>query len=341
MHKKVKASLDEVFQYERLTDKKEKRSKQKRHWLPAVVMLATLGLICVLVFLELGAPANQQVAPLQEEEDIFRLKNDYIGNASAGGQISAYVLADYSRSGIQLQTTEEPYGITVFANEEIPGHMHVKFAYYMFSLIPNSSFTAVQSSNGTRQIERESLAQMTSTDFNAIATESELLQKYYEGLAIVYNLPQIQTVRDDSYKLLFNAMQVAKAVPNTQEMTKPAYFIRYEKESYVVWLKEEAIYFLKSSEPEVLYEVTGKEKEKLQTFWASDKVVVEGFVTDKSSNTLVVEHEVNKQKYVITVDDDTKFEHGDYVTVWSTFVRETSPAISSATKIAKGYAEEW
>lgn len=356
MRNEVKKSLDTVFEHEKLLGKRQQKSKNiRRSLLPTIVAIMAIGLAVGLFFLQSnggkllnftssnGQHDRTETHTSQDIATIFHLKNEYIGNNVVMGEIADHVLGDFERSGIALQTNEEPYGLIISANENIPQHIQLKLAFYVFSLIPNAGYTEFQYGGSVDTMTRQYLEETYTLNLSAIDTEEDLLAKYYDIVTTYENLPQIQTKREDSFKYLFNALKDGTIMQDMQTNDLPDMTFVYEQERYSLWNKQTEIWIMKHTEPYNFHFVTGERLEELNNFLTNDVVVIDGVIVEIQGDELLIAENnketgsVNSEPIWIGVDTGDLYQIGEKVKVWSNFVNESYPdqAQAVATKIQK------
>ena len=336
MHKDVKQSLNKVFQQEQLhTVTINQQRKPKKNRLPVIISIAVVALACVLIVLPQLNSNEKIVQTTKPVSDIFKYKHEYIGNNSAMSHITNTVLADYQLNGIQLHTTQEPYGITVHALEEIPQHIQLKYAIYVFSLIQNASFIEIQFENSVNKIDKTTLEETSSMNFMALHSNDALLQAYYNIYA--KQIPEIQMAREDSYKYIHKAFREGEYMNNINTNMAPDFTFNYEDSSVSLFLTEDEIWLVKHEKPGQFIRVTGDIFADLQQFLTSDFEVTTGNILEinHDQNELLIgkDEELSDITHLVKIDDASKYKIGDRLTVWSTKQTFSIPAYSVATKV--------
>lgn len=353
MNNEVKKSLETVFQYEKLTEKQQlKDKKTRRSFMPTIVAITAIGIAIGLYFLQSNDGTLQGITSSSNNMDtkthvshdiatIFHLKNNYIGDNSAMSEIVNHVLGDYKRDGIALQTTERPYGLIIPAKEAIPTHIQLKLAFYVFSLIPNADYIAIEHDGKKETITRQALEEAYALNFNAVDYEEDLLKNYYDTLASYEQLPEIQTNREDSYKYLFNALKDGTIMSDMQTKDLPSMTFEFEDDSYSLWLGKEAIWLMKHADPYKFHLLKGEHFNKLKNYLTNDLVVAEGVILEiRGSQLLIAEKnkdtgELNTGSIWVSVDKSESYQIGEKIKAWSNAVNESYPAQASATKVKR------
>ena len=343
MREDIKKSLDTIFKHEQLTNLQRQPKGPKKRWIPIVVTACTIALTAILVlpFIKTDITTqttNRLANPGVTMSDIATLDHlygEYIGNNSAVGEIKSYVFSDYGRTTIQLHTTAEPYGVTVFANEEIPQHIQLKFANYLFSLIPNASFTQVETNNSQQTYNRETLEQNYNVDFSSAINNDEILTNYYTML--FQQIPQLQTTREDAKTFVFKALQSEEILSDFTKDEKPDYAFTLDAKHYLLWNEDDFFYMTDISKPTQALIVKGEPFLALHQFVTTDYKVVKGLVEESNESEIFVkatDYNVD-MSFWVAVDDPTAYEIGNSVTIWMDRHNFSLQAYVTAAKVLK------
>lgn len=324
--------------------------------MPCFVAVAAIGIAIGLYFLQANDGNVQNLTTSSHHMDtnptvshdiatIFHLKNNhyatYIGDNKTMSDITIHVLGDYKRDGFKLQTTKQPYGITIFAKEAIPMHMQLKMAFYVFSLIPNAGYVTIDRDGKEKTITRQVLEETYALNFDAIEVEEELLTTYYDTLVSYEQLPQIQTNREDSYKHLFNALNDGMVMSDMQTKDLPSMTFEFEDDNYSVWLGSEEIWLMKHADPYKFHLLKGESFHDLKNFLTNDRVVADGMIVEIRGNELLIAEknkdtgQLNTGSIWVNVDESESYQIGQKVKAWSNSVDESYPAQASATKVKR------
>ncbi|MDZ5712607.1 DUF4825 domain-containing protein [Jeotgalibacillus sp. HH7-29] len=125
-----------------------------------------------------GCTANAEKADF----DIFQYKDSYVGDNSAVVNSVIHLQGEAYFSGLELQTKDEPYGVTVKYDWEESAldakETMIHNASYLFTLLQNVSWISFEFEmpNGVDgyQVTRESLEEVYGVDLLDIDDEDEL-----------------------------------------------------------------------------------------------------------------------------------------------------------------------
>lgn len=343
-----------MFKHEKLPGKRQAGNKKlRKNLLPTFIAITALGLAIGLFLLQpnggrifgvtSSGEQNESIVTHTQQDigTIFHLKNKYIGDSGAMGEIASRVLGDYKRNGIALQTNEEPYGLIIPAQENIPSHIQLKLAFYVFSLIPNSGYVTIEHGESVETISRQSLEETYNLNLTAIETEEDLLTSYYDTLASYGKLTQIQTNREDSYKYLFNALNDGTIMLDMQTKDLPDITFVFEDNSYSLWIRKEEIWLMKHDDPYKFHVVKGERYVELKKFLTNDAVVGDGIIIEISGDRLLIADkdketgELDAGSIWVGVDAGSSYQIGEKIKAWSNAVDESYPAQAGATKIQR------
>ena len=347
MRNDVKQSLNKVFEHEKLhllQHEPMKKTTSKR-LMPIFMSVAFLLIVTVVtVSLLQDSPNNpfktevtQHTA--SDKATFDHLKGAFIGDNGAMSEITNGILSPYQRDGIALQTSQQPYGITVNAMENIPQHMQYKYAVYVFSLIQNAGYIEIANANGSSIIDRETLEMTSGIDFTLLEGDEQIMSAYYAIAAS--QIPQLQTNREDAYKYLWNALQETSFVSDFGTISAPNFTFTIDEESYLLWVDPETImngiYIVNIEKPNEAIMVSDDVYKDLKQYVHADTKLIMGEVKEIADNQLLIEtgDAPNIMSYLVTIDNGSNYKTGDIVTVWSTMATASIPAQANATKIQK------
>lgn len=342
MRDELKRSLNKVFEHEQLGIKQPITNKRpKKSFLPLIISACLIIVLSVVTYSIIRDNfSDSSTSTSSDKATLDHLQGEYVGNNIAVGEINSTILYAFDINGMELQTKKEPYSVTLNAAEEIPRTMRYKHAIYMFSLIPNVEFIEYKMPDGTEMIEKTKLESMYNIDFSKVKGDEAIMTTYYKTITDM--LPQVQTSRDDAYKLLFNALNTntKQIISDFDTTTAPDVSFSINDQQYVLWLKPEedveCLYIVDVEKPYQAIIVDGKDYEKLQHFLTSDYELVTGPISEITENQLLITTgEQNDISYLITVDNGADYEVNKIVTVWSTMTTASIPAIAHATKIQR------
>jgi hypothetical protein len=119
-----------------------------------------------------------------QEEDLFRYHNSYVGDNGAVGNITRRLPkpAGEQMSGIELQTTEEPYGMILnyaqakISEEHIMDYSELALfnASYVLALVHNADWVTFNFVEDTITVTREKLQQLYQKDIREFQNDEEL-----------------------------------------------------------------------------------------------------------------------------------------------------------------------
>ncbi|CAM5211378.1 hypothetical protein UACE39S_06697 [Ureibacillus acetophenoni] len=191
MHKELKDSLNYIFEKEKLHEIRKPSSFNRKQqkltsWLPTIVSVGIV-FIAIMIFwpLVMGQPANIDQESIQhgshtEGSEIFNYKGAYIGDAASVGQISKYALGSQSNygNGIQLFTTDEPYGMRIFLLKKMDPFKDVETIFttasYLFTLVRNIDFVEFEYEDKVYAITKQDLEITFGLDYYALEDEETL-----------------------------------------------------------------------------------------------------------------------------------------------------------------------
>ena len=144
----------------------------------------------LLILLILNGCSSNEV---KETEDLFQFKNSYVGDAGAVGNITMKLPKPNGEkiSGLELETTEEPYGIIVnYSSTEENEPIEVNYnelalfnATFILSLVQNADWVKFNFVEQELKISREELQNYYGKDIREFNNEEELSKFIQENLA--------------------------------------------------------------------------------------------------------------------------------------------------------------
>ncbi len=128
-----------------------------------------------------------------QEEDLYRYHNSYVGDNGAVGNITRQLPnpTGEQMSGLELQTTEEPYGIIVhYAQAKISDEPESDYrelalfnATYVLALVHNADWVTFNFVDQTFTVTREKLQNLYQKDIRDFRNEEELSRYIQSFLA--------------------------------------------------------------------------------------------------------------------------------------------------------------
>lgn len=122
-----------------------------------------------------------------EEEDVFKFRDSYIGDNSAVGSIVNQLQEAEHFKVFELETKEQPYGIILNYDWSAPEQDYKKAAIYnatfLFTLVRNADWTTFNFDNQEYKLTREDLQGWYGEDLSNLKNENEtkeLTEKYLE-----------------------------------------------------------------------------------------------------------------------------------------------------------------
>ncbi|OCA83929.1 DUF4825 domain-containing protein [Pseudobacillus wudalianchiensis] len=119
-----------------------------------------------------------------EKEDMFQFKNSYVGDNGAVGHITRQLPSPKGEhiSGLELKTTEEPYGIIVnYRNKEITEEIEKNYketalynATFILALVKNADWVKFNFIEKEYKITRAELQNWYGKDVREFINEEEL-----------------------------------------------------------------------------------------------------------------------------------------------------------------------
>ena len=135
--------------------------------------------VLILFFLN-GCSSNEGV----EQEDLFQFKDSFVGDAGAVGNITRQLPKPNGEqiSGLELKTTEEPYGIILnYGTAEKSADIETNYqelalynATFILSLIKNAEWVTFNFNQHVFNISREDLETFYGKDLREFTSEDEL-----------------------------------------------------------------------------------------------------------------------------------------------------------------------
>ncbi|KGR79319.1 DUF4825 domain-containing protein [Ureibacillus manganicus] len=198
MDKELKDSLNYIFEKEKLHGSQisfngRRKPDRNKKWIPT---FASIGIVVIAMLLffpfEMDSPSNVNhgsdvPGTKVEESEIFKLKGAYIGDASSVGQISKYGLGDQSTygNGIQLYTSNEPYGMRIFLLKKMDPTTDVETIFttasYLFTLIRNIEFVEFEYEDQVYSIYKSDLEMTFGLNYYSYEDE-ELLRSFISDI---------------------------------------------------------------------------------------------------------------------------------------------------------------
>lgn len=116
------------------------------------------------------------------EEDLFQYKNSYAGDAGAVGNITRQLPNPDGEqlNGLELRTSEEPYGIILNyieaenENSASKQELAIYNATFILALVKNADWVAFRFSDGELKISREQLDALYGKDIREFENEEDL-----------------------------------------------------------------------------------------------------------------------------------------------------------------------
>lgn len=130
----------------------------------------------------------QTMESTEEKPDLFQRKGSYLGDASAVGSIVKELPSNEAFTGMELQTKEEPYGLTLKYKASLSKEMIVHNASYLFTLIRNVEWITFSQDGADVTVTRQDLEESSGVKFAEIETEDEVkqhIQKIYENRRVM------------------------------------------------------------------------------------------------------------------------------------------------------------
>ena len=344
MREDVKKSLDTVFEHAQLNEKRQASKKKRPNWLPAVALVGVLAIAIILISNSFAPEQQMTTAPV-EQTNIFKLKGTYIGSGADIANIVAYALPKGAYDGIQLQTTEEPYGIMVPLKEEIEEDDELKVVMYVFTLVRNAEYVEFQYKKESTIWKKETMSSFYALDFSKVQSEFELEKQLNHLKGIRWTKPQLQFIGQEG--LLEQALTTAHIVDEEVRMDRLDYIVQFEEKEYLLFVQDTAVHFVAidrpadvfNFEPEPVYKVADSVAGLLIDDFSSDFVAISGEVTFIGGNMIQVEeseHAGNMGSETllhVLVDRPSDFKVGDIVQVWTKEVTNQYPPQAIATKV--------
>ncbi|MEG0385550.1 MAG: DUF4825 domain-containing protein [Solibacillus sp.] len=115
---------------------------------------------------------------IDEDEDLFKYKDSYVGDNSAVGNILNQLQAAEFLKGFELKTTEEPYGIVLnyewTESKQNYKNTAIHNATFLFALIQNVEWISFNFSNQEYKITKEQLQNWYGKDLSELQSEDEI-----------------------------------------------------------------------------------------------------------------------------------------------------------------------
>lgn len=116
------------------------------------------------------------------EEDLFQYKNSYAGDAGAVGNITRQLPNPDGEqlNGLELRTSEEPYGIILNyieaenENSASKQELAIYNTTFILALVKNADWVAFRFSDGELKISREQLDALYGKDIREFENEEDL-----------------------------------------------------------------------------------------------------------------------------------------------------------------------
>ncbi|SOC42338.1 DUF4825 domain-containing protein [Ureibacillus acetophenoni] len=189
MQNDIKSSLDFIYKNENLHESEftlnKNRKTFKRYTLKPIIVSLSVVLIAAMVFLPyiVDQPLNvsqgsDPVETQMSQSEIFDYKGAYIGDHLSVGKIISYSLENRKAKGIQLFTSNEPFGVRTFMETTmVPSKDYETIfttASYLFTLIRNIEFVEFEYKDQVYMITKSDVELTFNVDYYSIEDENEL-----------------------------------------------------------------------------------------------------------------------------------------------------------------------
>lgn len=189
MHNDIKSSLEFIYKSEKLHESEFTLNKSRKlhniNTLKPIIVSFSVVLIAVMVFLpflvDRSLNVNQGSDPLEtqmSESEIFKYKGAYIGDHLSVGKIISYSLEDQKTKGIQLFTSNEPFGVRTFMETTMDPSKDYEAIFttasYLFTLIRNIEFVEFEYKDQVYMITKSDVELTFNVNYYSIEDESKL-----------------------------------------------------------------------------------------------------------------------------------------------------------------------
>ncbi|KGR91324.1 hypothetical protein CD30_06790 [Ureibacillus massiliensis 4400831 = CIP 108448 = CCUG 49529] len=349
MHKEVKESLNRIFEKEGIHDgmvrAKKAEKVTKRMWKPAV---AGIGVVFIALFLLLSPLTKESIDSTNgnpendyESLNLFKLKGTYIGDNSALSEIVSTVVGEQGYEYIELQTKNEPYGLIVHTTPATIEQLQLKLALYVFALVQNADYVQFEMNGQHEVIQKSDLEKEYQIDFKSIQDE-ETLNSIYAELTESNDYPVVfNTTQEHVYKILFNARARAIKQPGIIDIFNPQFEFDLDGEKYYLWINDQSAVLVKVSDSHSWYKLSNEDFAELQKMLSEEILVITGEIIEIKGNRLYVEETdaiQNNGQYdsaYVSVENGDVFSVGQPISVWSSFVNESAPVQTTASRTQK------
>ncbi|BDH60285.1 hypothetical protein MTP04_04150 [Lysinibacillus sp. PLM2] len=349
MHKEVKESLNRIFEKEGIRDGMVKTVKAekvaKRIWKPAV---AGIGVVFIALFLIISPLTKESTDKTNgnpenafEALNLFKLKGAYIGDNSAVSEIVTSVIGERGYEYIELQTKNEPYGLIVHTESGIIEQLQLKLALYVFVLVQNADYVQFVTNDQHEVVQKSELEKDYQIDFKSIQDE-ETLNSIYAGLTESNDYPVVfNTTQEHVYKILFNARARAIKQPGIIDIFNPQFEFDLDGEKYHLWINDQSAVLVKVSDSHSWYKLSSEDFTELQRMLSEEILVITGEIIEIEGNRLFVKETdaiQNNGQYdsaYVSVANGDVFSVGQHISVWSSFVNESVPVQTTASRTQK------
>lgn len=210
MHKELKDSLEFIFKKEKLHECQltlniNRKTLKTKRWAPIFISFSVIVIAC-LVFLPLVmdnslnvSEGSYQPETQTKKSEIFNYKGAYIGDHLSVAKIISYSLNDQTTNGIQLYTSDEPFGVRTFIAETMAPtkdyEVIFKTASYLFTLIRNIDFVEFEYEDKIFSLAKEDLEKAFNVNYYSFEDE-EVLR------SIISDLLSNEQSKDIIYQLI-------------------------------------------------------------------------------------------------------------------------------------------
>lgn len=345
----MKESLNRIFEREGIYDGMERTEKidkaKKRMWKPAA---AGIGVIFIALFLLVSPLTKESIDSTNgnpendyESLNLFKLKGTYIGDNSAVSEIVSTVIGEQGYEYIELQTKNEPYGLIVHTESGTIEQLQLKLALYVFVLVQNVDYVQFETNNQHEVLQKSDLEKEYKIDFKSIQDE-ETLNSIYAGLTESNGYPAVfNTTQEHVYKILFNARAKAIKQPGIIDIFNPQFEFDLDGEKYYLWVNAESAVLVKVSDSHSWYKLSNEDFAEIQSLLSEEILVITGEIIEIEGNRLYVKKTdaiQNNGQYdsaYVSVENGDVFSVGQHISVWSSFVKESDPVQTTASRTQK------
>ena len=152
-------------------------------------MLKFLSLSLLVILIVSGCNTNN------EQEDIFKFKDSFVGDNSAVGNIVNQLQGAEHFKGFELETKEKPYGIILSydwsESEQNYKKTAVFNATFIFTLVQNAEWVTFNFDHQEYKITKENLQNWYGEDFSELKNEDDLKALTQKHLANEDKLNQL------------------------------------------------------------------------------------------------------------------------------------------------------